>query len=200
MEEYRIFGFPIRTYILDYFEKNSPDDLIEILKNEKIVHEESHTKTGFWSKSQELFKELELNELEDEILQCVNDYSNKESHVVEGISIVSSWFNVLESNQYIEPHVHLNSYISGTIHLSEGSNLFFRKPPTEDVFQICCELSEYDKHFVEYDVQPGTLVLFPSKLSHGVYPHNREDPRVSIAFNTWPKKFGGTTRFVNLKD
>ena len=201
MEEYRIFGFPVRTYRLEYFKnKESIDQIVEVLKSKKITHEEGHTDTGFWSSSQELFKDLELTALTSEILDYVNDYSKKESHKVDDISIISSWFNVLQLDQYIEPHVHLNSYISGSIHLTEGSSLFFRKPPPEDIFQICCEIEDHDTQFIDYAVEPGTLVLFPSKLMHGVYPHNREGARFSLAFNTWPKVYGGMTRYVNLKD
>ena len=199
MEEYRIFGFPIRTYVLDYFEENSIDDLITCLKNEKIVHEESHNKTGFWSSDQEIFKSLNLESLSAEVLSCVQDYSKTESHIVDDIKIVSSWFNILQPDQYIEPHVHLNSYISGTIHLNEGGNLFFRKPSVESVYQLHCDIKDTDSQFIEYTPQPGSLILFPSTLSHGVYPHNKEDARFSLAFNTWPRVFGGSTRYVNLR-
>ena len=199
MEEFRIFGFPVRTYILSYFENNLADELIEQFKQESILHEETHTKTGFWSKSQQILKELKLKELTNEIHSCIEDYRTQESHIVEDIEIVSSWFNILQPEQYIEPHVHLNSYISGTIHLNEGSNLFFKKPSVESVFQLHCEIENVDSQFIEYVPQPGSLVLFPSTLSHGVYPHNREDARFSLAFNTWPRYYGSSTRHVNLR-
>jgi len=119
-------------------------------------------------------------------------------HPVQDIKIVSSWSNTLSKEQYIQPHSHSNSYICGVIHLSEGGDLLFRKPDIVDLFNIVSEYEQHDDLLFRIPAIPGQLVLFPSKTTHSVIPHNLETERYSLAFNTWPMKYGVKTGYVNL--
>jgi hypothetical protein len=40
------------------------------------------------------------------------------------------------------------------------------------------------------DPEPGTLVLFPSYLSHATNPTNADAPRICVAFNATLRKRG----------
>ena len=119
-------------------------------------------------------------------------------HNVKGIKIVSSWANKLDKKEHIQPHSHSNSYICGVIHLSNGGDLMLRRPDIADMFTLVSDYEKQEDMFFRVPAIAGQLVLFPSKLIHSVLSHDDSITRYSIAFNTWPTKYGVPTGMVDL--
>jgi uncharacterized protein (TIGR02466 family) len=197
-EETYLFGIPVRSYELKYFKNNSINEFLKDLNSYRLLHN-GDPQTGFYSETQTLLKDQKFNDLNKEIIDCITHFSYCERHAVEDISIVSSWSNLLQEGQFIEPHMHTNSYISATIHLTEGSHLFFQRHPTEELYGFTLGVRPSQEDFIAVDCIPGNLIVFPSKLTHGVYPHSGKSPRISIALNTLPKVFGTPTAYVDLQ-
>jgi uncharacterized protein (TIGR02466 family) len=97
--------------------------------------------------------------------------------------IVACWMTSYEKNQYAHIHNHSPSDISGCYYVKSNSkdgSIFFMNPN-----RIMSSTLVYrtlpDRLFVK--PKPGTLLLFPGWLDHGVEPNKTDDERVSVAFN-----------------
>ena len=183
------------------FYLNSVEDnlqnILNYIKNDKNINAGD---IGSLSENQNLFQKSLFEDVKKECLQCVKKYSKHLNHAVQDIKIVSSWSNTLRKNEYIPPHSHPNSYISGVIHLTEGSDLLFNRPDSGGLFNISFEYDIHEDMTLAINASPAQLVLFPSNLVHMVNFHQGEQTRYSIAFNTLPMKYGMLTKYVNCNN
>ena len=184
-----IFPTLIKVINLESFSSN----LLEVLKTFDYRGNDIH---GYMTCNQQVLENEVFVDVVNETLDHIKNYVNELNHYAENVSIVSSWANKLSKQQSIHPHIHSNSYISGVIYFSSGSNLVLRPPTIDNLFTISTEFKSKPK-VVNISPQAGQLVLFPSKLIHNVESGNTE--RYSIAFNTWPKQYGYPTSEVRIK-
>jgi hypothetical protein len=58
---------------------------------------------------------------------------------------------------------------------------------SEDPLQVEKEIAEYAEfgRYAAIDPEPGTLIIFPSWLSHAVAPHLGNADRISVSFNVF---------------
>lgn len=107
---------------------------------------------------------------------------------IKDVRMVAAWANINYKGDWNAPHEHLPCTWSGVFYVDagepasgddarslEGQILFFdplpvgkewKRPPT-----------------IGYTPESGTLLLFPSFLTHMVAPYFGERPRISLAFN-----------------
>lgn len=189
-----IFPIPISGYQLHTISENI-NAVVSHIDNQKTV---DAGEFGYFTVDQNILEHELFKEIKIEIYNCLEDYTNSLDHDISGIKIVSSWANKLEQKAHIQPHSHSNSYVCGVIHLNTGGDLMFRKPDIADMFTLVSEYKQKDDLFFKIPAKEGQLVLFPSKLIHSVLSHNNHFARYSIAFNTWPTKYGVPTGMVNL--
>ena len=171
------------------------DAIIENINSTKSHHAGEY---GSFTLDQNLLENDIYSEIKKEIISCVSDYTKLLKHNVQEVKIVSSWANKLEKQEHIQPHSHSNSYVCGVIHLSDGGDLMLRRPDIADMFTLVSDYEKHDDMFFRVPAFAGQLVLFPSKLIHSVLSHNDNITRYSIAFNTWPTKYGVPTGMVDL--
>ena len=93
----------------------------------------------------------------------------------------SSWVTLLKKGNYGHIHDHGDSDISGVYyHKTNGDdgNIFFLSPaPTSSKpAQICSGR-------LTFSPRPGSLILFPSWLRHGVETNTTNNIRISVSFN-----------------
>jgi uncharacterized protein (TIGR02466 family) len=121
------------------------------------------------------------------------------------IEITQSWINKSNINSYRDPHIHTNSFISGVIYLTDSlTPIVFHKPTKHlNWFDIeSTKINAYNTHVYNQGVFKNMLLLFPSNLAHSVVMNTSNDPRISIAFNTFIKgNLGSRNRmtFLELK-
>ena len=190
----QIFPSLINGYVLQTV-KDNINDIIYNINNADSHHAGEY---GSFTLDQNLLEQEIYSDVKKEITTCIDDYIELLKHNVKGTKIVSSWANKLDKKEHIQPHSHSNSYVCGVIHLSNGGDLMFRRPDIADMFTL---VSDYEKHedmFFRVPAVAGQLVLFPSKLIHSVLSHDDNITRYSIAFNTWPTKYGVPTGMVDL--
>ena len=104
---------------------------------------------------------------------------------ISNLSVSQSWLNrSLKGNVHLN-HSHPLSIISGILYLTEPAYTIFTFDsiyknkylfPNEDFKEKYC-----------HSGKKGTLILFPSNLSHHVGPHLEDQPRITLSFNTWFK-------------
>jgi len=113
------------------------------------------------------------------------------------VFITDSWVTISNNIETVHQHWHVNSVLSGVyyvdvefpdnrlsftrmssqmsphVHLKQGSDIYGMKEQT-------------------ITVETGDLVIFDSKMTHGVPVRKSRLPRVSLAFNTWLTNMGNT--------
>ena len=186
------------TLVNGYTLQSVKDNLDSIIGNINSVESHNAGEYGSFTLDQNLLEHKLYSEVKKEIATCVNDYISLLKHNVKGIKIVSSWANKLDKKEHIQPHSHSNSYICGVIHLSNGGDLMLRRPDIADMFTLVSDYEKQEDMFFRVPAIAGQLVLFPSKLIHSVLSHDDSITRYSIAFNTWPTKYGVPTGMVDL--
>lgn len=97
-----------------------------------------------------------------------------------------SWFNIYEKNDYQEFHVHPGLTISAIYMLAGDSNsakVYFKSPKNEMYHIEYNEMTSNTFGTINYNVDPGKLLIFTSDTSHSVERHNNTNDRITISYN-----------------
>ncbi len=103
--------------------------------------------------------------------------------------ITGCWANIMtKGDPEHKAHTHPNNYLSGVyyVQVQEGADVINFHDPRFQVNIISPkrkQLNEYNTRDVHLTVRNGSLVLFPSWLSHSVAPSQSETDRLSISVN-----------------
>ena len=107
---------------------------------------------------------------------------------IETNTLVStgSWFNIYNKNDFQEPHVLPNSSISAIYILTcpeDGARIFFYSP-INNMYYVKKQVNKQEMidHIICTSL-PGTLLIFPSYLTHSVENHNSDKLRLSFSYN-----------------
>jgi uncharacterized protein (TIGR02466 family) len=133
-----------------------------------------------------ILDDFRLSELSRWIVQQINLYSTQE--LFKGTNakdyvLLQSWISIKYPGQAHAAHIHPNSVISG---------IYYWEPVVQPITFVNSKPVEIgptqlnDYTFTLPNIQPGTLVLFPSNLKHTVAVNNTDTPRKSLAFNSIP--------------
>jgi uncharacterized protein (TIGR02466 family) len=133
-----------------------------------------------------IFLDDKFKNLNDWVKDKIYEYCSKVNIDTSTITLNGSWFNIYQRNDFQENHVHPTSVISAIYILTcsdDGARLFFNSPVNnmyhvkktnetqQTVGQIICKSI------------PGTLIIFPSHLSHAVERHESDNLRISLSYN-----------------
>ena len=97
---------------------------------------------------------------------------------------IKGWLVCMKSGGSIEPHMHQNGWLSGSIYInvppkskSDCGNLVLCLSDQKDVFRAGKNLQS------TIDVETGSLCLFPSSLHHYTVPFEEKEDRIVLAFD-----------------
>ena len=145
---------------------------------------------------------------EEHIANYVNEIICPRNKSLE-FYITQSWLNVTRQNEHHEIHNHSNSIISGVFYLTDDSTIIFNSPFVASVSKTILIDSEENNswNFTNYDEciqtwEKGTLILFPSYLTHRVPKNTSPNVRVSISFNVFVRgelSAVSSLTYLNLK-
>ena len=160
---------------------NGEDGLVQT-QNSKVLHNVPEFK--------------ELKEFAD---KCIKYYVREICGSNHEVEITQSWVNFLKRYHGHPVHTHANSYLSGVFYLhvdeEKGSPIEFER--SDNYFPLKLGDEGFDKPDHHYNhifpkmicsARNGHLLLFPSTLKHSVAINDLEDARVSLSFNTFPKR------------
>tara|TARA_B100000459_G_scaffold5649_1_gene3595 strand:+ start:705 stop:1367 length:663 start_codon:yes stop_codon:yes gene_type:complete len=196
---------PIRVY--EY--KGELEPIIEFLSKEKFLHSNGNVKSeNVWILEEPVFADLK-----EFCLECVHQYSKDITNGGQELEIQQSWVNVNEPGMSHPQHWHSNSFLSGVFYLrSEHENgapivfssalrnfpLYLEPAEREDN-----EKAEHNKYMVssfKVATVPGSLLVFSSLMPHQVPTNESDSVRISLSFNTFPKRpFGSDTDLNAVK-
>lgn len=129
-----------------------------------------------------------LSSLEYHIKDFVNFYFNNILHYEPiNYEIVSSWATKTPMGTCGTRHTHPNSWISGVYYPDTlDSSIEFSKQVPSNFYQPVKNNNILNSEKWYLPVVKGSVVLFPSNLSHRVTKNNSDRNRYSIAFNIFP--------------
>ncbi len=112
----------------------------------------------------------------------------------EGFVITGCWANLGARGSGHKMHAHPNNFLSGVYYVRapEGGNLITfhdPRPQPSIVSPPPSELTASNAGKVDFHLNTGDMIIFPSWLNHSVPPNTSDDVRVSIAFNVMFKEF-----------
>ena len=128
---------------------------------------------------------------------------------VNEMIITDCWLNNCQKNGYQVMHSHANSFISGTYYINYDQEIHpplkFANPSTYSNLSPFLELNI--REFTDFNhketicnfIEEGTLILWPSHLSHG-YEINRNDNRISLSMNFMPSELKSGPYSFKIKE
>jgi uncharacterized protein (TIGR02466 family) len=189
MIEKNFLIFPTMIKKCDNFLNNEECiDVVNKIKKIPIKDHSTLTKNKAYS-SHDKFKNINEN-LGKKINKKLNSIINKytEEYGLEKLIIDNSWYNIQTNDSSLKKHCHPNSIVSGALYLKTdelSSKIYFHNPNPHIHFTNFKELNFINFENISFDVEMGTLILFPSWLMHGSnFEENKSNERICFSFNT----------------
>ncbi len=113
---------------------------------------------------------------------------------VDAVVITGCWATVLARGAAHRAHTHPNNFLSGVYYLrtpAGADTSAFHDPRSQAgvIRPPVVELTAENTDQVVVRVCPGTLLMFPSYLSHSVEASGSDDERASVSFNVMFPEF-----------
>jgi uncharacterized protein (TIGR02466 family) len=144
------------------------------------------------------------------INNAIKEYAVRTLGTTQKLKVTQSWCTKHENiPQETFTHIHQNSIISGVYYVNateENEGLTFHKDTTYNDTYISWETNEelkkeyyWNWDWYKFPAKTGMLILFPSRLKHGVFGGMSKNIRCSLAFNTWfEDEIGTVDNFTRL--
>ncbi|WP_392530623.1 TIGR02466 family protein [Nostoc sp. C117] len=132
----------------------------------------------------------------DNVLEIANFLKWDLEQVV--LTINNCWAMINRKFSSNSVHDHPNSLLSGVYYIKSPKDcggLLFRDPrvAAHRILPPYLELTPWTMPSVTYKPVEGTMIIFPSWLTHGVEPNLSDEERISISFNIGVKSYQGTS-------
>jgi uncharacterized protein (TIGR02466 family) len=195
LELFSVFPVPIyKNYLNREFSEK------EICFFEKVKKENYRNIGNYTSLTKYILNNEELKNLKTEITKMLENYFMSVLGLKEDIVpyITQSWLNWTKEGEHHHKHNHPNSIVSGVFYINANEKkdfISFYNEKDETVYNKKNEpvllnpkiFNVYNTKTINIQVKTGTLLLFPSWLSHSVPAKSGNNLRTSLAFNTFIK-------------
>lgn len=133
-----------------------------------------------------VINDKKFKSLNDWVINSVKEYSIKLRYK-NNFSCKEAWFNIYKKNDYQEFHTHPEFTLSAIYFLKSSTGAAktffnfnpspdFNRPDTDETFVPTSNLSHYEP-------LPGRLLIFRSNILHCVERQEKNDLRISLAYN-----------------
>lgn len=186
------FGVPIYEKHLPGF-ANHRDEAIRHLQALKSSGEGiRRSNQGGWHSGDDLHlsKDPVIHDLMVSVLQvataCIKDFEGDRDY--RDVRMVGAWVNVNGQGDWNAPHEHLPCHWSGVFYVDAGEPVTTDDPDSLEGQILFFDPLPLGREWkrppnVAYKPVTGTMLLFPSFLTHMVAPYRGSKPRISVAFN-----------------
>jgi len=111
---------------------------------------------------------------------------------LKNLEVCLMWPNRSLTGEWHHGHQHPWSFLSGIIYVSgtTGRTWFSRCSEYKEIinFELYKDREKHIDHDLIYkkEPKPGTLIIFPSTLTHSVDEVKDSEPRITVSFNSFP--------------
>lgn len=125
--------------------------------------------------------------------KCLNEVKDDlQLDALKNLKVCLMWPNRSVAGEWHHAHQHPWSFLSGIIYVkgTTGKTWFSRRSEYKNIVNF--ELNKNNIKDVEDDLiykktpKPGTLIIFPSVLTHSVDEVVGDEPRITVSFNSFP--------------
>lgn len=181
--------FPKSIYVCDDFSTDLIPELEKKIlelglgkKRDTQLYVDSTHKINRKIHSYEPYQTLS-NRILNEVKTFVRALGYNES-VADLSFIAGMWYNTSDKGDFIFPHNHAGSFISGAYYVSsvpENEIIFYDN--LNDVYQPACEQNQLSFQTASYKCRPGRLLLWRSNFVHGTPIQLEQGKKIVISFN-----------------
>ncbi len=187
-----------------FFRANVADEItpeqIEYIKKLKMVRNQ----TNLISENLYIFEEPELASIKAVIQDALDYYAKEVLGIPQRLVVTQSWSLINEPGVGMHSHSHSNSVVSGSLYYCDipqpSSKMVFERHSSYQQLQLLPEAERRNLYNTQVNVmepRAGEVFLFSSRLQHFVEANTSNQPRYSIAFNSFVKGTLGNFRDVS---
>jgi uncharacterized protein (TIGR02466 family) len=186
--------FPTSIYVAD---EVLPPDQLQLLEDEikqvfsqvgafrnGINNIDSSHKTNKMLHNNPVFKPL-VDQIYSHAKNYLEAYGMSDE-LIQNVNIDVMWANISYEGDYIFPHVHGNSLVSGVFYIRRAGDCnisFFKSLDKYSVMTDVCETrNRFNADSCEYECLPGRLMLFTGDTLHGT-ARQPAGEKIVISFN-----------------
>jgi len=202
MSEPVIHGlFPTPVVFSTIDREFTKEELKFFKKTAKATHKNEGNVTSL---NRYIVNEPEMATIKAEIETAVNYYMDTIILAKPEIKayITQSWLNFTSENEYHHKHEHPNSFLSGVYYIDadeENDKITFVKGGYKQIKLMPSEWNYWNSETWWLSVKTGSIVIFPSYLTHYVQQKAGNNIRCSLAFNTFLQgKLGSIEELTEL--
>ena len=180
MQLYQLFPIPIGKFQYDNITQKELDFIKKLEYKDNLGNQISVNK--------DVLESRELKKIKKFIESSVREYFNFTSCPNKELDIYVhlSWTNITNNGQFHHKHRHPNSFLSGVFYLQTlDDRIYFHREGYSMLSVPPTEFNMYNSITWWYPAETGTLLIFPSDLTHHVQKVTHDTPRISLSFNTW---------------
>ena len=187
-----------------FFRANVADEItpdqIEYIKKLKMVRNQ----TNLISENLYIFEEPELASIKAVIQDALDYYAKEVLGIPQRLVVTQSWSLINEPGVGMHSHSHSNSVVSGSLYYCDipqpSSKMVFERHSSYQQLQLLPDAERRNLYNTQVNVmepKAGEVFLFSSRLQHFVEANTSNQPRYSIAFNSFVKGTLGNFRDVS---
>lgn len=167
----------IKNWLINYFKENNSTR--EQTFSPLATVNSSHKWDPF------LQKRAELKPLVSKILEASKIMLNNMGYIecAEHIIIKDMWAYIGDEGDYVQPHIHQNSIISGAYYLQVPDNCYLMFKDYTNMFKMPDRWNKLNRIQEMYPLKNNKLILFRSDAVHGTGKIPPGLQKITISFN-----------------
>lgn len=154
------------------------------IKNQTLLHNGIQTAGNLLS-----YENTDILNISDLISRKLEEYKSEFQSSTDGFLkywpqkyMIHAWLLSISSGGKLDPHIHENSWVSGSIYIS------IPKLESDDGAIVVCESDEESSSYTRRITTLKTydMCIFPASLCHHTLPFSSDEPRITLAFDVIP--------------
>lgn len=186
---HNLFPIPVAKFTLDRAFTTEELDFVD--------QQQTHNNVGnTTSDDRYVLTHKTMASVYDFVKSCVGTYLQNIYAPKNDVSlrVTQSWLNYSKPGEWHHKHAHPNSFVSGVLYMKaikDSDKIYFYNEAYRSIELSTENYNLYNSRSWWLPVETGSLMLFPSSLTHSVEKVQADQTRVSLAFNTFPVGYVG---------
>jgi hypothetical protein len=178
--------FPKLIYFKDSLLTDHLTDWSDLIRDKLKEERDVFTETLPVKSNHDTDNLLEVEKLKplwDTVLDHAYWYTNMMGYLGIELTLVNAWANISRRGDFLFPHRHNASLISGAFYLKASDTDKIMFMDDESCLLQPTHPNDLTWNKVQYDCNPGRLILFRSDTLHGVTRQESDEEKIVVSFN-----------------